>query len=269
MATPASAIGQQVRCIGCQQIVQIVPDTMPTEQQLAGATGGVANPAKKKMSGKTIAILGGSIGGGLLILVIVIMLLSGGGAPASCQDLGNTVFSALKADNEQVVLDLGLFSQFDRVKKRILASEAPERDKQRAREATTEKIAAERKRWEESISEDFREARQKLDWKSAKLLVVVDNEGQREPEADIAVWGGRDNVTVFAFFKVSSEVWVLAVDEVVKFENRWYIIDNDLTVQRVRDLSRFRTKSPTFALNKYNGPYKEELLRAIPRPARD
>ena len=69
--------------------------------------------------------------------------------------------------------------------------------------------------------------------------------------------------------RIPEELFYEAVEEVVNLENRWYIIDNDLTLQRVRYLSRFRTKSPTFALNKYNGPYKEELLRAIPRPARD
>ena len=226
----------------------------------------VAPPAGGKKK-RLIYIAAGA--GGLVVLALVLFLfMGGGGGQSSPEALGRAVFQAFKAKDKDAVSGLAFYNEarMGIIRDKILAKADGEAEKKRrANRMSDEAMNEEIDEWQEEMSDDFNELQKSVDWGQAELVAVLDNEGQRDPESDVADWGGRDNVRLFVIYEVNGRLFALTWSEIIKFDGGWFLLGKNIRVQSLSEMgaNEYSRGTLEYALKKHGGSSSDRIRDAL------
>jgi hypothetical protein len=228
----------------------------------------IAPPAGGKKK-RLIYIASGA--GGLVVLALVLFWFmggGGGGGQSSPEALGEAVFQAFKANDKDAVSGLSFYNEarVGIIRDRILAKADGEAERERlANRMSDEKMNGEIDEWQEEMSDDFNQLQKSVDWGQAELVAVLDNEGQRDPESDVADWGGRDNVRLFVIYEVNGRLFSLNFSEIIKFEGGWFLLEENIRTQSLSEMGAngFSRSSLEHALKKHGGSSSDRIRDAL------
>jgi hypothetical protein len=226
----------------------------------------VAPPAGGKKK-RLIYIAAGA--GGLVVLALVLFLfMGGGGGQSSPEALGRAVFQAFKANDKDAVSGLAFYNEarMGIIRDKILAKADGEAEKKRrANRMSDEAMNEEIDEWQEEMSDDFNELQKSVDWGQAELVAVLDNEGQRDPESDVADWGGRDNVRLFVIYEVNGRLFALTWSEIIKFDGGWFLLGKNIRVQSLSEMgaNEYSRGTLEYALKKHGGSSSDRIRDAL------